>query len=111
VTFLLVGIAACSSGSGNSGTSVAQRCYETIETLCERNADCAVAIHNGTPANRAEYIANCTGAAKTTLDCSRMTQLTGNPDACEADYASLPCSLYVDTTGLPMPASCKSLFR
>jgi hypothetical protein len=90
---------------------VAQRCYETVDTLCERNADCAVAVHNGTPADRANFIAACKGAALANLDCSRMTQLAGNPDACEIDYANMPCSLYTDATGLPMPASCKALFR
>ncbi len=108
--FILVALAGCSSDSTAPTNSVPERCRDTVEVLCTRNATCAAVAGEITQAQEGAFIDNCKAGAFTTLDCSRQTKILGNPDACDADMMATPCSLYVLQQGLPLPASCKALY-
>jgi len=112
---LLVVLLAFGCGSSNSNNNsegdVARRCNEVGDSLCQTNADCAVETASITQAERGEFVANSVSGYKQSLDCSRVTRTTGSPDVCEADLAATPCAQYDATTGLPVPASCRSIFQ
>ena len=78
---------------------------------CEANANCAVETGVITQADRSAFVSNCVSGFKQNLDCSRVTKVTGHPDACEADVAATPCAQFMLPAGLPLPASCRSIFQ
>jgi hypothetical protein len=49
--------------------------------------------------------------AKQALDCNRVVEVTGHPDACESDVATTPCEPFAVPAGLPLPASRRSIFQ
>jgi hypothetical protein len=108
-TLLLLGLFAAGCGSDET-TDVPAECKATVETLANKNADCAVATGAIAAEQRAEYVATFTAGVTTTLDCSRQTKVNGNPDACAMEMNAMPCTLFDKTNGLPIAASCKGLY-
>lgn len=109
LAFLLV--VSCGGSSAPSAAEVSARCSKSEETLCALNVACGIETHWLASASRDTSQANCVANLKTGLDCSRKTKLTGNPDACEADFASTPCTFFVLPNGIPLPASCKDIYE
>lgn len=97
-------------GSSDEGSGVPARCNESAQNFCEINANCSVETGEITGGQRSEYVANCVSGFKQSLDCSRMTKITGHPDTCEMELAATPCSQYVPNQGLPLPASCYHIY-
>ena len=95
-------------GSSDSGPSASEDCYSLISAYCARAQTCSVAAGETTAAFGAQYVANCKGAASTTLDCSRAVRMLGDPDACKAEINAMPCSFYTPSD-FPLPASCKAI--
>lgn len=101
---------ACGSES-DDGSSPSEQCNDFGQRLCEINATCAVEVAEISASEEDRFVANCVSGFKQALDCSRVTRVTGHPDACEADMAATPCEQYVTPTGLPLAASCQSIFE
>lgn len=123
VAIVVLLVAGCGGGDGSTnapvvdqpastpGPTLAETCADVGTAACNRNAECAATIGAIAPEQTGEFAADCEAGYRLSLDCSRVTQLTGHPDVCMADYMAEPCGLYVDPTGLPVPASCKHIFR
>jgi hypothetical protein len=111
VLVLLAGLVVGCSSAKDGGTDVPDLCHQVVDTFCRANAHCAVQVGQLAPAEEQQGVAECKAGASTTLDCSRQTQVTGNVQACETDTVSMPCTLFQPTTGLPLAASCRNLFR
>lgn len=107
VPVLLLSLA-CSSDDDESPSD---QCNHLGQTVCEANANCAVETGNITQADRSTFVSNCVSGFKQSLDCSRVTKVTGHPDTCEAEVAATPCVQFMLPAGLPLPASCRSLFQ
>lgn len=99
---------ACSSDHNESPSD---QCNHLGQTVCEANANCAVEKGDITHADRSAFVSNCVSGFKQSLDCSRVTKVTGHPNACEADVAATPCAQFMLPAGLPLPASCRSIFQ
>jgi hypothetical protein len=109
IAFLFV-LAGCSSSDSDS-EDVPAKCNEVGQSLCESNANCAVETRTIAQSDRITYLANCVSGFKQALDCSRVTKITGHPDTCESEVAATPCAQFDPTNGLPLPASCRSIFQ
>jgi hypothetical protein len=103
-------VAACGGSDDPKPIDAPGECKATVSTLAAKNADCAVETGHIQASQRDQYVADFTAGASTTLDCSRMTKVLGNPDACAMEQNAMPCSSYSQQTGLPLPASCKGLY-
>lgn len=99
----------CSSDKDDENPT--EQCNRLGQTACEANANCAVETKDVSQVDRNAFVANCVSGFKQSLDCSRVTKVTGNPDACEADLAATPCAQFMLPAGLPLPASCRSIFQ
>lgn len=99
----------CSSDDDKKSPS--EQCKDVGQTACEANANCAIETGVTAEADRKAFVSNCVAAFKQALDCSRVTKVTGNPDACETDLAATPCAQFMLPAGLPLPASCRSIFE
>lgn len=107
LALVLAGAVGCSS---SDSTSVPERCSQTGESVCETNSNCAVETGLVSASEQSDFVANCVAGFKRSLDCSRQTRSTGNPDACDSDLAATPCAQFEAATGLPIPASCRSIY-
>lgn len=87
------------------------RCHELGGYICSAFASCAIETGGLTQEARAEYVHTCLVGYKRSVDCSRKSLITGNPDVCEAEVTDVPCSMFTPAAGLPMPASCRDLFK
>lgn len=108
VMLILILTLGCSSDEHENPT---EQCNHFGQTACEANANCAVETGTITQADRNTFVSNCVSGFKQSLDCSRVTKVTGHPDACEADTAATPCTQFMLPAGLPLPASCRSIFQ
>lgn len=102
-------LAGCSSDSDDP--SPAEKCSELGQSVCQSNSSCAVETGAIAKADQNAYVSNCVAGFKQALDCSRVTKVTGNPDTCEVEVAATPCEQFDPNTGLPLPASCRSIFQ
>lgn len=93
---------ACSSGT--SSPSASEQCYGSQGDVCAHLCECE-------PHHDPACVGNCKTGFAGALDCSRMTAVTGHPDVCIAEYRATTCAFWVDPDGLPLPASCKNLYR
>lgn len=101
----------CLTGCGSdTGPNVPARCNQSGQNLCEANANCSVETGEIVASQRADFVANCVSGFKQTLDCSRMTKITGSPDACDMELAATPCAQFTPNVGLPLPASCSHIY-
>jgi hypothetical protein len=107
-------VAMLAAACGSSGPSTpSEQCINVSTALCTHLEECAVVAGVISESQTGANVSSCESSFQTAADCSGATQVTGDPDACMADFRAVPCSEYdpTSTTGLPVPLSCARLFR
>lgn len=106
----LIAAVGCGGGDDNKPVDAVAECKESVAVASAKNADCAVATGAIAPEQRDQYASDFAAAAALALDCSRVTKILGDTDACATDTKALPCSFFTPQNGLPIPASCKGIY-
>jgi hypothetical protein len=109
---LLIALLCLAGCSGDDPNNTPALCDAWVSAFCTKAAACSVQAAESAAGEEASYVALCRGETRTVLDCSRMTGINGDLQTCRRDVDSTPCALYrPGAGGLPIPASCRGIFR